>query len=249
MLKLIGLGLYDEKDISLKGFEEAKNSDVIYCEVYTSPWKGNLKSLEKMLEKRIILVDRKFLEDNVSQMIKIAKIKNVCLLVPGDPLVATTHSSIVEEVKKKGVKVMIIHSSSIVSAIAETGLQIYKFGRIVTIPFPSKMGGNLPYSVYSFIKENKKIGLHTLCLLDIEGKRYMNPKEAAEILIKMENEFKEGVISPKEKIVVACELGSLNPTISYISLEEVTKRSWKDPAVIIILGKLHFSEKEKLEGS
>ncbi len=46
MLTLIGLGLFDEKDLTLKGLEEAKNADKLYVELYTSYWHGNLKNLE-----------------------------------------------------------------------------------------------------------------------------------------------------------------------------------------------------------
>jgi diphthine synthase len=36
MLTFIGLGLFDENDISLKGFEAIKESDLVYAEFYTS---------------------------------------------------------------------------------------------------------------------------------------------------------------------------------------------------------------------
>ena len=36
VLYLVGLGLYDEKDITMKGYEIVKNSAVIYLEYYTS---------------------------------------------------------------------------------------------------------------------------------------------------------------------------------------------------------------------
>ena len=41
MLVLIGLGLYDEKDISIRGIEEAKSSAKVYAELYTNIWKGD----------------------------------------------------------------------------------------------------------------------------------------------------------------------------------------------------------------
>ena len=43
MLTLIGLGLWNEEDISLKGLNRAKNADFVYLEFYTSKWYGNLK--------------------------------------------------------------------------------------------------------------------------------------------------------------------------------------------------------------
>lgn len=250
MLKLIGLGLYDEKSISLKGLEEIKKSDKVYCELYTSPWFGDLKKLEKITGKKIILVNRSFLEEESWKIVEEAKEKNVALLVPGDPLVATTHISILLEAERRGVKYKVIHSSSVVSAIAETGLEIYKFGKIVTIPFLEKLNGTLPYSVYESIKTNKSMGLHTLCLLDVdyENKKFMKPNEAANILLRIEAERREKVITPEERILVACKLGSENSKIYYLSVEDVVKKSdWEIPAVIVIIGKLHFIEKEKIE--
>ena len=49
-----------------------------------------------------------------------------------------------------------------------TGLQVYKFGEIVSIPFFTEKWR--PTSFYDKIKKNRKIGLHTLCLLDIKVK-------------------------------------------------------------------------------
>jgi len=46
MLTFIGLGLYDEKDISLKGLEAIRDSDVVYVEFYTSRLMGS--SVEEM---------------------------------------------------------------------------------------------------------------------------------------------------------------------------------------------------------
>ena len=48
MLFLIGLGLGDEKDITLKGLEAIKKSKLVFLETYTSPFLGSLKRLEKI---------------------------------------------------------------------------------------------------------------------------------------------------------------------------------------------------------
>jgi len=58
-LTLIGLGLHDEKDISLKGLEEARKADIIFLEQYTSLMAGfSLGNLEKIIGKKVIVVDR-----------------------------------------------------------------------------------------------------------------------------------------------------------------------------------------------
>ncbi len=164
MLYLIGLGLWDEKDISLKGLEIAKKCDKVFIEKYTSFWKGNLKSLGIKVEE----LKRKDLEDNINKILKDAKKKDVALLVPGDPLIATTHISILVEAKKKNIRTKIIHSSSIFSALGETGLQIYKFGKISTIPFCYSK------SPYKILEENLKQEAHTLFLLDITKEKLMS---------------------------------------------------------------------------
>ncbi|OYT42710.1 MAG: diphthine synthase [Candidatus Aenigmarchaeota archaeon ex4484_224] len=248
MIVLVGLGLYDERDVSLKGLEEIKSSDKVYCELYTSFWNGSLENLEKLANKKIILVKRKDLEDSLEKIVEEAKDKKISILVPGDPLVATTHSSIIQEARKRKIKTKIIHSSSIVSAIAETGLHIYKFGKVVSIPFLEKVS-ELPKSVYDSILSNKKNNLHTLCLLDIdfENRRYMSVKEALEILLKINEKYGGEILNEEEKILVVCRLGSENPKIVYGKIKNLIKKEFGYPCSLILLSPLHFSEKEFIE--
>jgi diphthine synthase len=177
-----------------------------------------------------------------------AKVKKVGLLVGGDAFVATTHSALALEAKKQGIDVKVIHGSSIISAIAETGLHIYKFGAIVTIPFLERTGGKLPLSVYTTIKENLERGLHTLCLLDIdvEKNKLMSVNEAVTILMKLEKKLGEGILKDK-KIIVFSKAGSDKQAIIYDSLDSLIEKEFENPAVILIPGKLHFTEKEFLE--
>ena len=59
MLYLIGLGLNDEEDLSLKAINTMKKCNEIYCELYTGIWHGDLKKLEKIVEKKIKILERK----------------------------------------------------------------------------------------------------------------------------------------------------------------------------------------------
>lgn len=247
MLILIGLGLFDEKDLSLRGIEEARKADKAYLELYTTAWFGDVKKLEEMVGKKIEILKRKDLEENSDKILEEAEVKDVAILVGGDPLVATTHSALLLEARKKSINVKVIHNSSIVSAIAETGLHIYKFGPCVTIPFPEKTKGKLPESVYETIKMNKTRGLHTLCLLDIEENKLMSVREALKILLTLEESRKEGVISLAEKLVVFSRAGSQEAKIYFKKLEDLMEIEIKLPAVLIIPGSLHFTEKEFLE--
>jgi diphthine synthase len=248
MLTLIGLGLFDEKDLSLRGIEEAKKADDVYIELYTTAWSGDLKKLEEIVGKKIQVLKRKDLEENSERILNKAKEKNVVVFVGGDPLVATTHSALLLEAKKREIKTKIIHNSSIISAIAETGLHLYKFGPCVTIPFPEKTKGKLPESVYEVIKMNKARGLHTLCLLDIDAdnNKFMNVKEALEILLKLEGERKERVIEENEKIIVFSKAGSDEANILFEDVKKLREKEVGIPAVIIIPGLLHFTEREFL---
>ncbi len=245
MLTLIGLGLFDEKDVTIRGTEEASNADKVYLETYTSNWRGNPQNLEKMINKKIILLSRQDLEDNSEKILEEAKTKNVAVLVGGDPMVATTHSSLLSDARKNEIETKIVHNSSIISAIAETGLHIYKFGATVTIPFLEKTKGELPESVYKTIENNKKLGLHTMCLLDLSGGS-MTVGEGVEILLQLENKFGRNILNKLTEAVVYSNSGDKS-LVCFGTLQEILDKKISDaPSVIIIPGELHFTEKEFL---
>ncbi|HHI04007.1 MAG TPA: diphthine synthase, partial [Candidatus Woesearchaeota archaeon] len=90
VLYFIGIGLYDEKDVSLRGLEVIKKCDVVYLENYTSILSCNVKKLEKLYGKKIILSSRDLVEKKAEETIlKDALSKNVAFLVIGDPMSAT----------------------------------------------------------------------------------------------------------------------------------------------------------------
>ena len=63
-LTFIGLGLYDEKDISLKGLEAIKKSDIVFAEFYTGKLAGTIKEkLENLYSKEIIVLNRQDVEE------------------------------------------------------------------------------------------------------------------------------------------------------------------------------------------
>lgn len=65
--------------------------------------------------------------------------------------------------KQLGVTVKVIHNASIMNAIGACGLQLYRFGETISIPFFTDTWR--PDSFYEKIKKNREMGLHTLCLL------------------------------------------------------------------------------------
>ena len=76
---------------------------------------------------------------------------------------ATTHSDLVLRCRNLGVPVKSVHNASIMNAIGCCGLQLYRFGETVSIVFWTDSWQ--PDSYYDKIAENRKRGLHTLCLL------------------------------------------------------------------------------------
>ncbi|MCK4634790.1 MAG: diphthine synthase [Candidatus Aenigmarchaeota archaeon] len=240
MLCLIGLGLYDEKDMTLRGLETAKSCDSLYAELYTSGWSG-LERLRQDLDKEIKEVQRKDLEENQKKILEEAMSRTVGILIPGDPLIATTHIDLLIQARKKGIKTRVVHAPSIFSSIGETGLFIYKFGKTTTIPFPQE--GYEPESPYDTIKENKERGLHTLCLLDIKEK-LMTPKEGLEYLLKIEDKRKENVLNREDKVVVF--VSRERGLAVYDTVKKIMEREFQTPAVLIIPGSLHSIEKEAL---
>lgn len=195
VLYMIGLGLSDEKDITIKGLEAVKSSKYVYLEMYTAILMISTERLSAYYEKEVVVADREFVESGCEQMIEQAKTENVSFLVVGDPFCATTHTDLFLRCVEEGVKVEVIHNASIVNAMGCCGLQVYRFGEIVSIPFFTEKWR--PYSFYDKIKPNVARGLHTLALLDIKVKeptleslargkpvymppRYMSTQQAAE---------------------------------------------------------------------
>jgi len=236
MLYLIGLGLNDEKDLSVKALEIAKNCDC-YAELYTSIWQGSLEGLEEIIGKRIQVLKRKDLEENSEGLVESSKEKDIVVFVPGDPLTATTHIDLVYQARLRKIPVKIIHNASIVSAIGETGLQIYKFGKTATIPMSGKME-----NVKKTVKGNKKLGLHTLLLLDIDREVNINLTlaDALKMLLKTK------LVKEFDNLAVFSRAGA-DSEIFYDSVRNLLAKSVSLPAVLIIPGKMHFSEKDFLE--
>ncbi len=246
MLTLAGMGLYDYKDLTLRGIDAIKSADHVYIERYTNLWSGK-DELEHMCGKDIVELERGSLEQDSETIIEESKSKNVVILIPGDPLIATTHISLVEDAKRAGIDVKIIHNASIVSAIGESGLHVYKFGAIATIPFPEKTKQMLPKSVYDVIKKNQEIGYHTLLLLDITPEKRMNVKEALNILLELEEVSGCGLISTDIEMIVLSKLGSPESMIVFDKISNIINMGFHEPIALILPGELHFTERDYLD--
>jgi len=238
MLVLAGLGLNNEKSLTLEEIEEARSADKVYLERYTNIWFGDLSTFQKIIGKEVYLVERKDLEEESYKIVEEAKDKKIVVFVPGDPLFATTHISLLQECMKKKIKFKVLHNSSIISALGETGIHFYKICKILTIPFKDR--ANDFTSLRNIIKNRNG---HVVCLLDIdvEKGRYLHVKEAINFLIEI------NALDEKDEIVVASCLGTEKSKILYGKVYKFLDLEVELPAVILILGELHFSEREYLE--
>jgi len=236
MLHLIGIGL-GTKDISLKALEAIKKSDLVYLETYTSASDFTLEELSKLIGKEIIPLTR---EQTETEQPYLMKEKTVALLIYGDPLSATTHLEIIEEANKQNITTEIIHSSSIFTAVAETGLFLYKFGKTASIPFPQQ--SHKPTSFYDILKQNQSIKAHTLLLLDLKPpEQFMTPSQAISILLELG-------LDPETKIIGCQSISTNNQKIIYTEAKNFSKLNWTSPPYCLVIpSELNFKEEEFLQ--
>ncbi|XP_077464120.1 diphthine methyl ester synthase [Stigmatopora argus] len=168
MLYLVGLGLGDAADITVKGLQVVKKCSRVYLEAYTSILTVGKEALEEFYGKEIILADRHLVEQEAEQILNDAKETDVAFLVVGDPFGATTHSDLVLRAARAGIPYQVVHNASVLNAVGCCGLQLYSFGETVSLVFWTESWR--PESFYDKILQNRRAGLHTLCLLDIKVK-------------------------------------------------------------------------------
>ena len=236
MLYLIGLGL-NKDGITLEGVNAIKKCSKTYLENYTVDFPYKLEELEKELSIKIVSLSRSEVESD--KLVREAKKEDVALLIYGCPLFATTHMTLILDCKKAKVKTSIIYSASVFDAIAETGLQLYKFGKISSMPKWQK--NFTPDSYLDFIIQNKGIEAHSLILVDI-GLAFNDAINELEISSKNKK-------LKIDKIVVCTNLGTTESKIYFGTIEELKKLTdkIKSPYCFIIPGEMHFMEKEAVE--
>jgi len=245
MLYLIGLGL-NWKDLSLHALEVLNKCDEVYLENYTSLSNYTILQLEKLIGKKIIVLDRKKTEEDML-FLKEAHLKDVALLIHGDPLSATTHFEILTEAKKKNLETKIIHAPSIFTAIAETGLSLYRFGKVASIPIPEKNFS--PESFFDILKENLSIGAHTLFLLDLKPdlNKFLTIKDAIDILLKINLNRKENIFTENTFVIGCARLGTTNSLIKSGKAKDISKINFGEPPYCLIVpAKLNHKEEEYL---
>jgi diphthine synthase len=243
MLTFVGLGLYDERSVTLEGRQAIADADRVFAEFYTSRLTGaTVSDLELFYDIDVEVRDREGVERDPGPIVDAATEGDVAFLVGGDPLVSTTHVDLRLRARDRGIDTRVVHGTSASTAAASlSGLQNYRFGKATTLPFPEGYGG-VPDSVLDTVADNADRGLHTLCYLDIraEEHRYMTADVAASLL------FEAG---PDRLCVVVARAGSDAPVVVADRLSELAGGDFGDPLHLLVLpGDLHHVEREALAG-
>ena len=190
MLTFVGLGLYDEEDITLKGVRAIRDADMVFSEFYTSKMMGTTtERMESLYQKKITPLSRDDIEMDPSWL-RHAIDKNVVLLSGGDPMVSTTHIDLRLRASDLGIRTAVVHGTSIVSAASGlSGLQNYRFGKSATIPFPYRVRSKTIVSEtpYNTVIRNRDSDLHTMLFLDIDPvSGFMTISQAVSLLMQVD---------------------------------------------------------------
>lgn len=273
MFYVIGLGLCDEKDITVRGLEVVKSSSRVYLEAYTSILMVQKENLEEFYGRPVILADRDMVEQDSDSILRGADKEDISFLVVGDPFGATTHSDLLLRARKLSIPTRVIHNASILNAVGACGLQLYNFGQTVSLVFFTDTWK--PDSFYDRIQENAQLGMHTLVLLDIKVKeqsienlikgrkiyeppRYMSIPTAVSQLIEVEELRGADVLAPSTTLAIAMSRvgsqkeGAGEQRIVCGTLEELSSQddsAFGEPlhSLVIVGKRMHHLEAEYAE--
>lgn len=243
MLTFIGLGLYDERSITVEGRDALRRADRTFMEQYTSRLVGtDIETLEAEHGIEVELRDRAGVEQHPEEMLATAETEDVAFLTAGDPMISTTHVDLRLRAADRDIQTRIVHGTTAEAAASSlTGLQNYRFGPATTLPFPYAHGAEgLPASVTNTIDDNRERGLHTLVYLDIKQDRgdYMTADVAAELLSDP---------YPETLAVAVCRAGGPDPLVAADALSELATREFGGPLhLLVVPGDLHHIESEAL---
>ncbi|MFB6220959.1 MAG: diphthine synthase [Halolamina sp.] len=255
MLTFIGLGLYDERSVTVEGREALRDADRAFAEFYTSRLVGTtVEELEAYHGVDIEVRNRAGVERDPEPVLDAAETAEVAFLTAGDTMISTTHVDLRLRAHERGIETRVIHGVSAQSAAAGlTGLQNYRFGKATTLPFPGAHGGDdVPASVVETIEENRARDLHTLVYLDIkvddptadaaglsEGEEYMTGDYAAELL---------AAGWADELAVVVARAGSPDPVVAADRLSNLAEGEFGGPLhLLVVPAEPHHLEADALE--
>lgn len=244
MLTFVGLGLYDERSVTVRAQDCIREADQVFAEFYTSTLTGtSIERLEAYHGVQIEVRERSGVEDDPAPILEAARSGNVVFLTAGDSMISTTHVDLRLRAIDQGIETRIIHGTTAQSAASGlTGLQNYRFGKATTLPFPESHGGaGVPASVLETVEENRERGLHTLVYLDIDVERdkHMTIGRATELL--------DTHLGDNLAVGIA-RAGGDDPVVKADRLRNLTLHEFGDPLhLLVIPGSLHHVEQTALK--
>ncbi|HYY41008.1 MAG TPA: diphthine synthase, partial [Nitrososphaera sp.] len=250
MLWFVGTGINGYRGLSIAALDVLRKCDIVYIERFTSSLSEiDIQGLNSLLQMQTKPVKRWFVEDG-REILEAARTKDVALVTYGDPLIATTHSELRLRAVKNSIKSAILHSASgIASIIGESGLHVYKFGRMITMT--SELHSAV--TVYNTIFQNLLAGSHTLILTEYshndESKEpfFLEPSSVFKMLLDAEQTHKHEIFSDDTFAVVASRVGMQDQKITSGKVKSLMGRDFGNgPHSLIITGALHFTETEAL---
>ncbi len=247
MLHLIGLGLHDVTDITVKGLERVRACDHVYAEFYTAILGGTgVGDLDDFLGVPVEVLDRQGVEEGAKEIVEQARTSEVALLTAGDPLTATTHTDLMVRCKEAGVEVRIVHAPSIYAAAPGlVGLQHYKFGRTTTLVRPEANWS--PTSPFEAVASNRDAGLHTLVLLDIKADEayFMHAHDGLKLLLELAERTGNTWFNMDAQAAIVARAGSDVPFVATGTVRDLLATEPGDPLhTIVIPGEMHAVEEE-----
>ncbi|SDF52306.1 diphthine synthase [Halorientalis regularis] len=243
MLTFVGLGLYDERSITVAGQERLRDADRAFAEFYTSNLVGTtIPELEAHHGLDIEVRDRAGVEQDPDPILDAAAEGDAVFLTAGDPMISTTHVDLRLRAHDRGIETDVVHGTTAQTAASSlTGLQNYRFGKATTLPFERAHGGDgVPDSLVETVADNADRGLHTLVYLDIKAADgdYMTADTAADLLA---TEYDDRLA------VAVCQAGSPDPTVVADDLAALADRDFGPPLHLLVLpGDLHLLERDAL---
>jgi len=251
MLWFVGTGINGYRGLSIAALDVLRKCDIVYIERFTGALSEvDLQGLNSLIETHPKPVQRWFVEDG-RDLLEAARTKDVALVTYGDPLIATTHSELRSRAAKNSIKAAVLHSASgIASIIGESGLHVYKFGRMVTMM--SELHSAV--TVYNTIFQNLLAGSHTLILTEYNNNNdeskepfFLDPSSVFKMLLDAERSHKHEIISDDTFAVVASRVGMQDQKITSGKVKSLLKvESGIGPHSVIITGALHFTETQSL---
>ena len=259
MLTMVGLGLGGCDDITVRGLAAVRAADVVFVEAYTSFLIGaTVSDLEKFYDRHVVVADREMVESGAVLTPATDEKKSVALLVVGDVFGATTHSDLVVRCHELRIPCYSIHNASIINAVGCCGLQLYRFGQVLSLCFWTETWE--PDSWYERLLSNRQAGIHTLLLLDIKVKevsdenlargrkiyepaRYMTINQAVEQVLAVEARKGSGAVTPDTIAVGLARVGSTTQQIVAAPLKALKNVDFGAPLhSLVIAGDIHECE-------